>query len=99
MKSQNSKVTKQCITCLKTAPLTVTATPSAPYDIALLNCDGQSMVLNWKRPSHSGGAKVAEYYIDKRKIGTSVWKEVNIPPIKQRLHKVHPHPSTTITYS
>lgn len=75
----------------ESSPLSVKAaltTPSAPYDIALLNCDGISMVLNWKRPAHSGGAKVGEYYIDKCKTGTTVWREVNIPPVKQRLYKV-----------
>uniref|UniRef100_A0A674F2I6 Myomesin 2 n=1 Tax=Salmo trutta TaxID=8032 RepID=A0A674F2I6_SALTR len=64
------------------------AIPSAPYDIALLACDGESMVLNWKRPVHSGGSPVAEYYINKRRHGEHTWREVNIPPIKERLFKV-----------
>uniref|UniRef100_A0A8C7WYG3 Myomesin 2a n=1 Tax=Oryzias sinensis TaxID=183150 RepID=A0A8C7WYG3_9TELE len=68
----------------ESAPLTVKAAltpPSAPYDIALLNCDGRSMVLNWKKPLHSGGAEVKEYYVDKRRSGTALWREVHIPPL------------------
>uniref|UniRef100_A0A3Q2G1S0 Myomesin-2-like n=1 Tax=Cyprinodon variegatus TaxID=28743 RepID=A0A3Q2G1S0_CYPVA len=72
----------------ESAPLTVRAaltTPSAPYDVALLNCDGRSMVLNWKKPLHSGGAKIKEYYVDKRRSGTSIWREVHIPPVTERV--------------
>ncbi|CAB1338542.1 unnamed protein product [Coregonus sp. 'balchen'] len=54
----------------------VQATPSAPYDIALLACDGESMVLNWKLPVHSGGSPVTEYYIDKHRHGEHTWREV-----------------------
>uniref|UniRef100_A0A8C5DB75 Myomesin-2-like n=1 Tax=Gouania willdenowi TaxID=441366 RepID=A0A8C5DB75_GOUWI len=75
----------------ESAPLTVKAaltTPSAPYDIAVLNCDGHSMVLNWKKPLHSGGAEIKEYYVDKRRSGTTMWREVNIPPVKERVYKV-----------
>uniref|UniRef100_A0A7N6BKC1 Myomesin 2a n=1 Tax=Anabas testudineus TaxID=64144 RepID=A0A7N6BKC1_ANATE len=66
----------------------VSAAPSAPYDIALLNCDGHSMVLNWKKPLHSGGAKIREYYVDKRRSGTTMWREVNVAPFSERLYKV-----------
>lgn len=62
--------------------------PSAPYDIALLYCDGQSMMLNWKRPVHSGGAEVTDYYIDKCNVAKKQWHEVNVSPIKERLYKV-----------
>ncbi|TKS70024.1 Myomesin-2 165 kDa connectin-associated protein 165 kDa titin-associated protein M-protein [Collichthys lucidus] len=75
----------------ESSPLTVKAaltTPCAPYDIALLNCDGHSMVLNWKKPLKSGGAPVKEYYVDKRHSGTTVWREVHIPPVLERLYKV-----------
>ncbi|XP_074522002.1 myomesin-2 isoform X1 [Halichoeres trimaculatus] len=75
----------------ESAPLTVKAaltTPSAPYDIALLNCDGNSMVLNWKKPLRSGGASIKEYYLDKRRSGTTMWREINIPPHTERLYKV-----------
>uniref|UniRef100_A0A8C8FFY4 Myomesin 2a n=1 Tax=Oncorhynchus tshawytscha TaxID=74940 RepID=A0A8C8FFY4_ONCTS len=75
----------------ESSPLSVKAaltTPSAPYDIALLACDGESMVLNWKHPVHSGGSPVVEYYIDKHRHGEHTWREINIPPIKERLFKV-----------
>ncbi|XP_051507446.1 myomesin-2-like isoform X1 [Myxocyprinus asiaticus] len=75
----------------ESAPLSVRAAlklPSAPYDISLLYCDGESMVLNWKQPVHSGGAEVTDYYIDKCNVAKKVWREVNIPPVKERLHKV-----------
>ncbi|XP_074469507.1 myomesin-2 isoform X3 [Sebastes fasciatus] len=75
----------------ESAPLTVKAAltnPSAPYDIAMLNCDGHSMVLNWKKPLHSGGASIKEYYVDKRRSGTTMWREVHIPSVAERLYKV-----------
>uniref|UniRef100_A0A3P8P4C2 Myomesin 2a n=1 Tax=Astatotilapia calliptera TaxID=8154 RepID=A0A3P8P4C2_ASTCA len=75
----------------ESAPLTVKAaltTPSAPYNIALLYCDGHSMILNWKKPLRSGGAKIKEYYVDKRRRGTTMWREVHIPPITERVYKV-----------
>ncbi|KAF0043302.1 hypothetical protein F2P81_004639 [Scophthalmus maximus] len=75
----------------ESAPLTVKAaltSPSAPYDIALLNCDGNSMVLNWKKPLHSGGSSIRGYYVDKRRTGTTMWREVHIPSIAERLYKV-----------
>uniref|UniRef100_A0A671PB09 Myomesin-2-like n=1 Tax=Sinocyclocheilus anshuiensis TaxID=1608454 RepID=A0A671PB09_9TELE len=75
----------------ESAPLSVRAAlklPSSPYDISLLYCDGESMVLNWKLPIHSGGAEVTDYYIDKCNVAKKTWKEVNIPPIKERLNKV-----------
>lgn len=65
--------------------------PSAPYDIALLHCDGQSMVLNWKRPVRCGGAEVTDYYIDKFNVAKKEWHEVNVPPVKERLYKVSTH--------
>uniref|UniRef100_A0A672TB93 Myomesin-2-like n=1 Tax=Sinocyclocheilus grahami TaxID=75366 RepID=A0A672TB93_SINGR len=74
----------------ESAPLSVRAAlklPSSPYDISLLYCDGESMVLNWKLPIHSGGAEVTDYYIDKCNVAKKTWKEVNIPSIKERLHK------------
>uniref|UniRef100_A0A3Q3DGT6 Myomesin-2-like n=1 Tax=Hippocampus comes TaxID=109280 RepID=A0A3Q3DGT6_HIPCM len=72
----------------ESAPLTVKAaltTPSAPYKIALVDCDGHSMVLNWKKPLHSGGSPIKEYYVDKRCSGTEMWREINIPPIVEGL--------------
>ncbi|KAF3686335.1 Myomesin-2 165 kDa connectin-associated protein [Channa argus] len=75
----------------ESAPLTVKAAltpPSAPYNIALLYCDGHSMVLNWKKPLHSGGSTIKEYYVDKRRSGTTMWREINIKPLTERLYKV-----------
>uniref|UniRef100_A0AAQ5Y519 Myomesin 2a n=1 Tax=Amphiprion ocellaris TaxID=80972 RepID=A0AAQ5Y519_AMPOC len=69
-------------------PVYFLASPSAPYDVALLNCDGHSMVLNWKKPLRSGGAPIKEYYVDKRRSGTTMWREVHIPPLTERLYKV-----------
>uniref|UniRef100_A0A8C1ZS24 Myomesin 2 n=1 Tax=Cyprinus carpio TaxID=7962 RepID=A0A8C1ZS24_CYPCA len=68
--------------------LTLTQLPSSPYDLSLLYCDGESMVLSWKQPLRSGGADVTDYYIDKCNVAKKTWKEVNVPPIKERLHKV-----------
>uniref|UniRef100_A0A8C1ZS18 Myomesin 2 n=1 Tax=Cyprinus carpio TaxID=7962 RepID=A0A8C1ZS18_CYPCA len=65
-----------------------TELPSSPYDLSLLYCDGESMVLSWKQPLRSGGADVTDYYIDKCNVAKKTWKEVNVPPIKERLHKV-----------
>ncbi|XP_060780608.1 myomesin-2 [Neoarius graeffei] len=75
----------------ESAPLTVKAAlkpPSAPYDIALLHCDGQSMVLSWKHPVRCGGAEVTAYYIDKYNVAKKAWHEVNVPPLKERRYKV-----------
>uniref|UniRef100_A0A9J8DHF1 Myomesin 2a n=1 Tax=Cyprinus carpio carpio TaxID=630221 RepID=A0A9J8DHF1_CYPCA len=63
----------------ESAPLSVRAAlklPSSPYDVSLLYCDGESMVINWKQPIHSGGAEVTDYYIDKCNVAKKTWKEV-----------------------
>uniref|UniRef100_A0A4W4F3I2 Myomesin 2a n=1 Tax=Electrophorus electricus TaxID=8005 RepID=A0A4W4F3I2_ELEEL len=75
----------------ESAPLSVRAAlklPSSPYGVALLHCDGESMVLNWKRPLCSGGTPVTDYYIDKYNVAKREWREVNVPPLKERLYKV-----------
>ncbi|MEQ2179357.1 hypothetical protein GOODEAATRI_024034, partial [Goodea atripinnis] len=61
------------------------ATPSAPYGITMLSCDGSSMTLAWKSPKHCGGSKVNAYYIDKRDADTLVWKEVNLAAVTERI--------------
>uniref|UniRef100_A0AAQ5XGK0 Myomesin 2a n=1 Tax=Amphiprion ocellaris TaxID=80972 RepID=A0AAQ5XGK0_AMPOC len=61
------------------------ATPSAPYGITMLSCDGSSMTVAWKSPKHCGGSKVNAYYIDKRDADTLVWKEVNLAAITERV--------------
>uniref|UniRef100_A0A674PR58 Myomesin 2 n=1 Tax=Takifugu rubripes TaxID=31033 RepID=A0A674PR58_TAKRU len=75
----------------ESAPITIKAAltpPSAPYDISLLSCDGHSMLLTWKKPLFSGGSKIKEYYVDKRRSGTTTWREVHIPPVSERVYKV-----------
>ncbi|KAJ8416082.1 hypothetical protein AAFF_G00381040 [Aldrovandia affinis] len=75
----------------ESAPLLVEAAltvPSSPYGITLLSCDGASMTLGWKSPKHSGGSKVNAYYIDQRNVAASYWKEVNVPPITERISMV-----------
>lgn len=57
--------------------LAAAATPSAPFGIALLSCDGSSMTVAWKSPKHCGGSKISAYYVDKREVDSLVWKEVN----------------------
>uniref|UniRef100_A0A8C9Z8X3 Myomesin 2a n=1 Tax=Sander lucioperca TaxID=283035 RepID=A0A8C9Z8X3_SANLU len=61
------------------------ATPSAPFGITLLSCDGSSMTLAWKKPKHCGGSKVNAYYIDKRNADSLVWKEVNLVAVTERI--------------
>ncbi|KAM8879450.1 myomesin-2 isoform 1-T1 [Spinachia spinachia] len=61
------------------------ATPSAPFGITMLSCDGSSMTLAWKSPAHCGGSKVNAYYIDKRNADTLLWKEVNLTGVTERL--------------
>ncbi|XP_029284202.1 LOW QUALITY PROTEIN: myomesin-2 [Cottoperca gobio] len=61
------------------------ATPSSPFGITMLSCDGSVMTLAWKSPKHCGGSKVNAYYIDKRNADTLVWKEVNLAAITERI--------------
>uniref|UniRef100_A0A8C2WIE0 Myomesin 2a n=1 Tax=Cyclopterus lumpus TaxID=8103 RepID=A0A8C2WIE0_CYCLU len=53
------------------------ASPSAPFGITLLSCDGSSMTLAWKSPKHCGGSKVTAYYLDHRHADALLWREVN----------------------
>ncbi|XP_035515818.1 M-protein, striated muscle isoform X1 [Morone saxatilis] len=61
------------------------ATPSAPFGITMLSCDGSSMTLAWKSPKHCGGSKINAYYISKRNADSLVWKEVNLAGITERI--------------
>lgn len=61
------------------------ATPSAPFGITLLSCDGSSMTIAWKSPKHCGGSKIKAYYIDKRDADSLVWKEVNQAAVTERI--------------
>ncbi|XP_023684878.1 myomesin-2 isoform X1 [Paramormyrops kingsleyae] len=75
----------------ESSPLSVQAAlskPSAPYDIALLYCDGAAMTLSWRRPRQSGGAVVTDYYLDKREVPQERWREVNTSPVHKRLLQV-----------
>uniref|UniRef100_A0A671QCV8 Myomesin-2-like n=1 Tax=Sinocyclocheilus anshuiensis TaxID=1608454 RepID=A0A671QCV8_9TELE len=70
------------------APLFIDAalsTPSAPYGISLLNCNGSSMTLAWKRPKNTGGSKITSYYLDKREAESVDWKEVSPSPAVENL--------------
>ncbi|XP_054634123.1 M-protein, striated muscle isoform X6 [Dunckerocampus dactyliophorus] len=61
------------------------ATPSAPYGICMLSCDGSSMTVAWKSPKRCGGSKINAYYVDKRNADTLVWQEVNLSAIMDRV--------------
>uniref|UniRef100_A0A8C8YWF4 Myomesin 2 n=1 Tax=Prolemur simus TaxID=1328070 RepID=A0A8C8YWF4_PROSS len=63
-------------------------TPSHPYGITLLNCDGHAMTLGWKVPKFSGGAAILGYYIDKREVHHANWHEVNPSPVKDTIFTV-----------
>ncbi|KAK0139338.1 Myomesin-2 [Merluccius polli] len=64
------------------------ATPSAPFGITMLSCDGASMTVAWKSPKHCGGSKVNAYYVDRRNADKLQWKEVNVSAIKERVYTV-----------
>uniref|UniRef100_A0A671Q8R0 Myomesin-2-like n=1 Tax=Sinocyclocheilus anshuiensis TaxID=1608454 RepID=A0A671Q8R0_9TELE len=73
------------------APLFIDAalsTPSAPYGISLLNCNGSSMTLAWKRPKNTGGSKITSYYLDKREAESVDWKEVSPSPAAHKTFTV-----------
>ncbi|XP_056421653.1 myomesin-2 isoform X2 [Hyla sarda] len=63
-------------------------TPSHPYGITLLNCDGQSLTIGWKLPKFTGGANITGYYIDKREANHLNWHEVNGKQVLERIYKV-----------
>uniref|UniRef100_A0A8C5ARQ0 Myomesin 2a n=1 Tax=Gadus morhua TaxID=8049 RepID=A0A8C5ARQ0_GADMO len=64
------------------------ATPSSPFGITLLSCNGSSMTLAWKSPKHCGGSHVNAYYVDRRNADKLQWKEVNVSAIKERVYTV-----------
>lgn len=65
-----------------------TATPSAPYDFALLNCGKNDMVIGWKPPKRRGGGKILGYFVDQHDSEESDWHPVNHQPIPSRVCKV-----------
>jgi len=64
------------------------ASPSAPFGITLLSCDGSSMTLAWKRPKHCGGSKVTAYYLDHRHADALRWREVNQEAVREEVYTV-----------
>ncbi|KAJ8289547.1 hypothetical protein GJAV_G00002550 [Gymnothorax javanicus] len=81
----NSEYSDESPSVLVKAALRV---PSAPSCIALLNCTGSEMVIGWKAPRFSGGARVRGYYLDKMDTALQLWQEVNVKPVKERIYKV-----------
>ncbi|XP_004850644.1 myomesin-3 [Heterocephalus glaber] len=64
------------------------ATPSAPYDFALLHCGKNEMVIGWKSPKHRGGGKILGYYLDQHDSEEPDWHPVNQQPVPSRVCKV-----------
>uniref|UniRef100_A0A4W6ETJ6 Myomesin 2a n=1 Tax=Lates calcarifer TaxID=8187 RepID=A0A4W6ETJ6_LATCA len=60
-------------------------TPSDPFDITMLSCDGSSITLAWKSPKHCGGSKITAYYVDKHDADNLEWKEVNQAGLTERV--------------
>lgn len=67
-------------------PLTVA--PSSPSAISLLHCTGTEMVIGWRAPVDNGGDPVHGYYLDRREKSQSMWREVNVKPVKERVYTV-----------
>lgn len=64
------------------------ATPSAPYDFALLSCGKNDMVIGWKPPKRRGGGKILGYFLDQHDSEELDWHPVNQQPIPTRVCKV-----------
>ncbi|XP_063779614.1 myomesin-1 isoform X1 [Pseudophryne corroboree] len=67
------------------------ATPSAPYDITVLESVCDSMVIGWKQPKVTGGVDIQGYYINYREVVDGVpeqWQEANVKPISDRAYRV-----------
>uniref|UniRef100_A0A3B4BU57 Myomesin 3 n=1 Tax=Pygocentrus nattereri TaxID=42514 RepID=A0A3B4BU57_PYGNA len=62
--------------------------PSAPSGVSLLCCSGSEMVIGWRAPTSHGGVPVQCYYLDQREKSQSVWKEVNVKPVRERVYTV-----------
>lgn len=65
-----------------------TATPSAPYDFALLSCGKSEMVIGWKAPKRRGGGKILGYFLDQHDSEEPDWHPVNQQPLPSRVCKV-----------
>uniref|UniRef100_A0A8C6QTU8 Myomesin-3 n=1 Tax=Nannospalax galili TaxID=1026970 RepID=A0A8C6QTU8_NANGA len=64
------------------------ATPSAPYDFALLHCGKNEMVIGWKPPKRRGGGKTLGYFLDQHDSEEPDWHPVNQQPIPSRVCKI-----------
>ncbi|XP_062046619.1 myomesin-3 [Lepus europaeus] len=64
------------------------ATPSAPYDFALLSCGKNEMVIGWKPPKRRGGGKILGYFLDQHDSEELDWHAVNQQPVPSRVCKV-----------
>ncbi|XP_075441391.1 myomesin-1 isoform X3 [Ascaphus truei] len=67
------------------------ATPSPPYDITVLECVRDSMVLGWKPPKVTGGVEIQGYYVNFREVIQGVpgkWHEGNIKSVSDRAYRV-----------
>ncbi|XP_006159532.1 myomesin-3 [Tupaia chinensis] len=64
------------------------ATPSAPYDFALLSCGKNEMVIGWKPPKRRGGGQILGYFLDQHDAEELDWHAVNQQPIPARVCKV-----------
>ncbi|XP_060756301.1 myomesin-3 [Neoarius graeffei] len=62
--------------------------PSAPSAISLLYCTGTEMMIGWRAPVNNGGEPVHGYYLDQREKSQSMWREVNVKSVKERVYKV-----------
>ncbi|KAM4806813.1 myomesin-3 [Urocitellus parryii] len=64
------------------------ATPSAPYDFALLSCGKNEMVIGWKPPRRRGGGQILGYFLDQHDSEELDWHPVNQQPLPSRVCKV-----------
>ncbi|KAM5247782.1 myomesin-3 [Ctenodactylus gundi] len=64
------------------------ATPSAPYDFALLHCGKNEMVIGWKPPKRRGGGKILGYFLDQHDSEEPDWHPVSQQPVPSRVCRV-----------
>uniref|UniRef100_A0A8D3B5X2 Myomesin-1 n=1 Tax=Scophthalmus maximus TaxID=52904 RepID=A0A8D3B5X2_SCOMX len=69
----------------------ISASPTPPYGITVLECVRDSMVLAWKQPTFIGGADITGYFVDYREVIDGVpgkWHEANIRAVSERAYRV-----------
>ena len=54
----------------------ITVTPSAPNMLTVWSISGDSVTLNWYKPSSDGGAEIIRYVISRRQMPGGPWEEV-----------------------